>query len=211
MWLCMVGLLGCWRRMEKDQPLNNGAEHETCCVAGLCGETATGIMSVYSEEEEMFCVVAVRVSDVSPTTRSGACTSNCGRWNHVNENLTPGIKAEISCIPSPPKTHFCSISWKVCLPFCGSSLLWQLSRVFLNHLRLSISQCSQVRTMCMPPQSVLTRAIDPFCLKLACVTFFPRFRPRLSQNKIEMMSTWNNSRHVPIWPNAAFTCGCVYA
>ena len=82
MWLCMVGLFGCRRRTEKDQPPNNGTEHETCCVAGLRGETATGIMSVYSEEEEeeeMFCVVAVRVSDVSPTTRRGACTSDCGR------------------------------------------------------------------------------------------------------------------------------------
>lgn len=137
-------------------------------------------MSVYSKEEELFCVAGVCVSVVSPTTQHGACTSNCGQWNHVNENLTPGIKAEISCIPFPLKTHSCSISWKVCLPFCESSLLWQLSRVFLNHLHLSVSQCSQVRTMCMPPQSVLTSEIDPFCLKLACVTCFPLFRPRPS-------------------------------
>lgn len=101
---------------------------------------------------------------------------NRGRWNHANENLTPGIKAEISCIP---------ISFhEECLLFsfffnCESGLLWQPSRALLSHLRLSISQRSQVRTMCMPSQSVLTSAtIDPFCLKLACVTFFPLFRRR---------------------------------
>lgn len=117
----------------------------------------------------MFCVIGVCVSVVLPTTR-------LLRWNHVNENMTPGTDKKISCIPSALKTCSCSISWKVCLTFCERSLLWQPSRGFLNHQRLSISQSSQVRKTCMPSQSALTDAIDPYCLKLACVTIFHVFR-----------------------------------
>lgn len=150
-------------------------------------------MSVYRDEEHMICVVGLCVSLSLPTARCGACRRDCGGWNHAHEseNSTPGIKAEISCIPSPPKTRCRSVSRKACLLFCESSLLWQA-----NHLHLSIPRRSQARTMRMPPHSVLTSAIDLFCLKLACVTIFPQ---TLSQTRTEMMSTWNNTQHVLVW------------
>lgn len=109
---CNVG--GTWKRIRLTS--------ESRCVAGLCGEPVMGIMSVYSTEEEIICVVRVCVSTVLPTTRCGTWTSVCGRWNHVNESkkLMPGIKAEISCIPSTPKdpVRFCSVKR-------GSPFLWE--------------------------------------------------------------------------------------
>lgn len=161
-------------------------------------------MSVYRGEEHAICVVGLCVSAFLPTTRRGTCRSACGQWNHVNESWKTWhqvSKQRFPAFPRPRRPVPVPFHEERVSLFCKRSLLWQL-----NHLHLSISQCSQVRTMCMPPHAVLTSAIDLFCFKLACVTIFP---PTLSQNKTEMMSTWNNTQRVLVWPKPVFTCGSV--
>lgn len=134
-----------------------------CCVAGLLrldfsGDYVSGRRRGREEEEDTFRMV-------------GDCVmKSCERKLDTRYQSRDFL-------------HSCFVSWRVPTFFfffyCESGLLWQPSRALLSHLRLSISQRSQVRTMCMPSQSVLTSAtIDPFCLKLACVTFFPLFRRR---------------------------------
>lgn len=122
---------------RSDSPLDNSAEHESCCVAGLCGETATGIMSVYGGEEHTICVVGLCVSIFLPTTRRGTCRSACGQWNHVNESWKTWhqvSKHRFPAFPRPRRPVRVPFHEEHVSLFCERSLLWQL-----KHLHLSIS------------------------------------------------------------------------